>query len=81
MSEITTGKCITKIAANDPALNVAPRVNGCNKGSLACRTAQEALKDVTALFYDEHRNEIYTGNQHGLVHVWSNTSVFICGKL
>lgn len=32
----------------------------------------EALEDITALFYDEERNEIYTGNRHGLVHVWSN---------
>ncbi|XP_072148994.1 uncharacterized protein [Setaria viridis] len=29
MSEITTGKCIAKIATNDPALSVAPRVNDC----------------------------------------------------
>jgi hypothetical protein len=33
---------------------------------------REALEDVTALFYDEERNEIYTGSRHGLVHVWSN---------
>ena len=30
----------------------------------------EALEDITALFYDEERNEIYTGNRHGFVHVW-----------
>jgi hypothetical protein len=35
-------------------------------------TVAEALEDITALFYDEERNEIYTGNRHGLVHVWSN---------
>nr|XP_043616090.1 uncharacterized protein LOC122588007 [Erigeron canadensis] len=34
--------------------------------------AMEALEDITALFYDEEHNEIYTGNIHGLVHVWSN---------
>jgi len=32
----------------------------------------DALEDVTALFYDEERNEIYTGNRNGLLHVWSN---------
>jgi len=35
-------------------------------------TVSEALEDITALFYDEERNEIYTGNRRGLVHVWSN---------
>ncbi|KAG7990743.1 hypothetical protein I3843_02G039500 [Carya illinoinensis] len=35
-------------------------------------TIAEALEDITALFYDEERNEIYTGNRHGLVHVWSS---------
>ncbi|KAL3653373.1 hypothetical protein CASFOL_003054 [Castilleja foliolosa] len=35
-------------------------------------TVAEALEDITALFYDEDRNEIYTGNRLGLVHVWSN---------
>jgi hypothetical protein len=35
-------------------------------------TALEALEDITALYYDEERDEIYTGNRQGLVHVWSN---------
>ncbi|KAL0805450.1 hypothetical protein Bca101_097941 [Brassica carinata] len=30
----------------------------------------EALEDITALFYDEERNEIYKGNRHGFVHAW-----------
>ncbi|TVT97978.1 hypothetical protein EJB05_56749 [Eragrostis curvula] len=32
----------------------------------------EALEDVTVLFYGEDMNEIYAGNKHGPVHVWSN---------
>lgn len=72
MSEIMTGKCIAKITANDPALSVAPHRNDRSKRSLGWSTVPEALEDVTALFYDEDRNEIYTGNSHGLVHVWSN---------
>ena len=32
------------------------------------------LENVTALFYDEESNEIYTGSRSGIVHVWS------CGK-
>jgi hypothetical protein len=69
MSDIMTGKCIAKIAANDPALRIAPRKNG---SPSIWSTIPEALEDVTALFYDEDRNEIYTGNSHGLVHVWSS---------
>lgn len=81
MSDIVTGKCIAKIAANNPTISVAPRRNGCNNRSSVGCTPPEALKDVTAVFYDEDRNEIYTGNKHGLLHVWSNSSGFIFGKL
>lgn len=42
------------------------------KASRIKSTVAEALEDITALFYDEDRNEIYTGNRLGLVHVWSN---------
>ena len=31
-----------------------------------------ALEDVTALYYNEERNEIYTGNKDGCIHIWSN---------
>lgn len=31
-----------------------------------------ALEDVTALFYNEERNEVYSGSRDGLVHIWSN---------
>lgn len=34
-------------------------------------SAQEALKQVTALFYDEEQHIIYTGNTNGYIHVWS----------
>ena len=40
-----------------------------------CHTCQKlatVFADVTALFFDEERNEIYTGNVHGHVHLWSN---------
>jgi len=30
------------------------------------------LEDITALFYNEERNEIYTGNKDGFVRVWTN---------
>jgi hypothetical protein len=42
------------------------------KGWKFQNTVSEALEDITALYYDEDRDEIYTGNRHGLVHVWSS---------
>ncbi|KAJ4756279.1 Transducin/WD40 repeat-like superfamily protein [Rhynchospora pubera] len=72
MSNILTGKCIAKISANDPELCIRPTKRGETGRSSIRSTVHEALEDVTALFYDEDRNEIYTGNKYGLVHVWSN---------
>ncbi|KAJ7950150.1 Transducin/WD40 repeat-like superfamily protein [Quillaja saponaria] len=78
ISNILTGKCLAKINAT----NGSTKVDECS--STACcskkqntlsrvrSSVTEALEDITALFYDEERNEIYTGNKHGLVHVWSN---------
>ncbi|KAJ8500765.1 hypothetical protein OPV22_011317 [Ensete ventricosum] len=67
VGNILTGKCIAKICPLDPHLQIGRRKQGDTSGS----TIKEALESVTALFYDEHRNEIYTGNKQGLVHVWS----------
>ncbi|KAF8690047.1 hypothetical protein HU200_017170 [Digitaria exilis] len=72
MSNIFTGKCVAKISPSDPTLTVAPRTRGDKSRSTIRSTVSEALEDITALFYDEDRNEIYTGNSKGLVHVWSN---------
>ncbi|XP_031497860.1 uncharacterized protein LOC116262543 [Nymphaea colorata] len=70
ISNILTGKCLAKIRACDPNVNISPR-NRANASKIWSSVA-EALEDITALFYDEERNEIYTGNRLGLVHVWSN---------
>jgi len=72
MSNIFTGKCVAKISPSDPTLTFAPRKRGDKSRSTIHSTVSEALEDITALFYDEDRNEIYTGNSKGLVHVWSN---------
>ncbi|KAF5184481.1 Transducin/WD40 repeat-like superfamily protein [Thalictrum thalictroides] len=71
MSNILTGKCIAKICSSDPNLRISPRGRMGGR-SVIQSTVREALEDVTALFYDEDRNEIYTGNKQGLIHVWSN---------
>jgi len=64
ISNILTGKCLAKLnyASGSPS----------RSGGGQDRKLKAALEDVTALFYDEERNEIYTGTKRGLVHVWSN---------
>ncbi|KAK7294928.1 hypothetical protein RJT34_17827 [Clitoria ternatea] len=77
VSNILTGKCVAKINAT----NSGTKVGECSSSACSCKqnhssqirsSVTEALEDITALFYDEDRNEIYTGNRHGLLHVWSN---------
>ncbi|KAJ0981091.1 hypothetical protein J5N97_009346 [Dioscorea zingiberensis] len=63
MSSILTGKCIAKICANDPQLQINLQGRNETGRSSIQSTIREALEDVTALFYDEDRNEIYTGNK------------------
>ncbi|KAG5052692.1 hypothetical protein JHK87_004890 [Glycine soja] len=85
VSNILTGKCLAKIRASNGLPMVKEcscsddncSSSACNSGkrkrsSRIRSTVAEALEDITALFYDEERNEIYTGNRLGLVHVWSN---------
>ncbi|THG09169.1 hypothetical protein TEA_004245 [Camellia sinensis var. sinensis] len=77
---ILTGKCLAKIRATNSFPIGECSCSGCCNGrncssnmriraSRIRSTVAEALEDITALFYDEERNEIYTGNRHGLVHV------------
>ncbi|KAL0359082.1 UNVERIFIED_CONTAM: hypothetical protein Sangu_0757600 [Sesamum angustifolium] len=83
ISNILTGKCLAKINAcntlplGECSCSTSCGGRNCNskkriKASRIRSTVAEALEDITALFYDEERNEIYTGNRLGLVHVWSN---------
>ncbi|KAL8242284.1 hypothetical protein R6Q59_012586 [Mikania micrantha] len=88
ISNILTGKCLAKIEAknDDPfdecscsgtKMRSSSRICKCTsrkriRASRITSSVTEALEDITALFYDEERNEIYTGNRLGFVHVWSN---------
>lgn len=79
ISNILTGKCLAKINASNGGPKGQEGSSSSGSGgskqsysSSMRSTVTEALEDITALFYDEERNEIYTGNRHGLVHVWSN---------
>jgi len=58
ISDIFTGKCLAKIVAKRSQSNYQEQLR--------------ALDDVTALYYNEELNEIYTGNKLGVVHCWSN---------
>jgi hypothetical protein len=49
--------------------------------SLGSSTAREALEDITALFYDEEKNKIYTGDQLGKLRVWVKLKIlgrYVC---
>ncbi|XP_068341445.1 uncharacterized protein [Pyrus communis] len=78
ISNILTGKCLAKINPSNGGPKIDNREGNAgssrkqSNSSVVSSTVADALKDVTALFYDEDRNEIYTGNRHGFVHVWSN---------
>ncbi|KAI7746843.1 hypothetical protein M8C21_017592 [Ambrosia artemisiifolia] len=85
ISNILTGKCLAKIKAkrgvplDECTCSDANTSRSCKctsrkrvRASRITSSVTEALEDITALFYDEERNEIYTGNRLGLVHVWSN---------
>nr|KYP42382.1 hypothetical protein KK1_036211 [Cajanus cajan] len=76
VSNILDGTCVAKIDARSSSI----KAKECSSSSFCehshsfiVSSVTEALEDITALTYDEDRNEIYTGNRYGLVHVWSNS--------
>ncbi|CAM8970727.1 unnamed protein product [Rhodiola kirilowii] len=68
INNIQTGRCLAKINVDNGCPNAE---EFSNDTSMRNRVA-DALRDITAIFYDEQRNEIYSGNMQGLVHMWSN---------
>ncbi|CAH1438860.1 unnamed protein product [Lactuca virosa] len=76
ISNILTGKCLAKVKAlNNVVMDECScsdsdsdrrrcKCKSRNRRIEASRTT-EALEDITALFYDEDRSEIYTGNRLG----------------
>lgn len=76
---LLTGKCLAKINADNTRMLKQCKCSGrrCHlskpiQGTEIQSTVQDALKNITALFYDEERGELYTGQENGLLHVWSN---------
>lgn len=58
------------------SINVSSISKGKCLAKVTCDTNDSeqriALTGVSALFYNEDRNEIYTGNRNGMIHLWSN---------
>jgi hypothetical protein len=60
------------------SINVSWITDGKRLAKISCMPNQDdqnhrrALEEVTALFYNEERNEIYSGNRQGKLHVWSS---------
>ena len=67
---ILTRVFYAKIGGNDPDVGISCR-NQPNASQIQS-TVEEALEDVSTIFYEAERNEIYTGTTGGLVHIWSN---------
>ena len=79
ITNISTGKCLAKIDARKTRLLKECNCSGrrCNlsrwiQATEITSTVEQALEGITALFYDQELNEIYTGNEAGLLHVWSS---------
>ena len=66
VSSIFTGKCIAKIE---------PAPAGTEAAAMENPRHAKALEKVSAVFYNEDQNEIYTGNEKGHLHIWSACDV------
>jgi hypothetical protein len=55
VSHIRTGRCVARLAS-------------CADGGCA---HAHVLRDVSALYFSEERNELYVGDRNGLLHVYS----------
>lgn len=74
LSWINSGKLLGKItcASHNNNNNNSNRDDNDDNTENTKMNALQALEDVTALYYNEANNEIYSGSRDGLVHVWSN---------
>lgn len=72
MSWIANGKSLAKISDSPASISKSLAVQASIKSDSLAEAVSGALKEVTALFYNESRGEIYSGNRDGRVHVWSN---------
>jgi hypothetical protein len=52
-------------------INVSSILTGKCVAKIADGAPLGALQDVTSLYFNEERNELYVGNRSGMLHVWS----------
>lgn len=75
--DIIVSYCQQEGECSHGTINLSWIDTGKSVGKITCGPQHEmehirALEGVTALYYNEERNEIYSGNRLGVVHVWSN---------
>ncbi len=58
VSDIRTGKCIARISQAQAL-------------TAAAQSALNPLDEITALSFNEEKNEVYSGNSEGVIHIWS----------
>lgn len=62
---------------NEGSINVSWITSGKNLAKIAAYESSSperkaALQEVTSLYYNEERSEVYSGNKEGYLHVWSS---------
>jgi hypothetical protein len=72
ISNILNGKRLAKINCSGAINSTGSMTCGDGEDSSATISTDATADGVTALFYNEEKNEIYTGNKHGMIHSWSN---------
>eukprot|EP00736_Rhodelphis_marinus_P004162 Rmarinus@m.4567 len=71
ISSIRTGKLVNKITCASACDEVMIGKAGMTRRMCCEDDVVEALVDVTSLYFNESRNEIYTGSKKGLIYCWS----------
>ena len=73
VSNILSGRNLAKVSRERPGAGSSSSSPPAAAAAAAVPEGKAyALDDVTALFYSEARNEIYTGRSDGRLHVWGN---------
>lgn len=75
--DVIISYCRQHYGCQHGAINFSLISTGKLLGKITCDSSNspghaEVLEDVTALYFNEERNEIYSGDPDGLIHVWSN---------
>lgn len=75
--DIIVSYCQQEGECGHGSINLSWIGTGKSLGKITCGPDHEvehirALEQVTALYYNEERNEIYSGTKDGRIHIWSN---------